>query len=239
MLLNPYRFGSPVVGQPYRDAVLLDAPAAYFRLAETSGPAVNYVLPTETGAATSVTQGVASLTLDSDDKAAGFLITGYITVPTLRYQYSSGFTYEVIIRINVGALSAGAVLGIMSKGNSGAYLRVSQSGSVGQGRLHWIRSRTQDLGQSSVLLSENIKYHVAVTVNSSGLPTFYVNGAPAGTGTSSTSMASTDDVLNIGSDYYGGSRAEGFSGVIDEIAIYDTALTSTRILAHAHAAGFA
>jgi hypothetical protein len=52
-------------------------------------------------------------------------------------------------------------------------------------------------------------------------------------------MASTDDVLNIGSDYYSGSRAEGFSGVIDEIAIYDKALTSTRILAHAHAAGLA
>lgn len=220
----------------YKDTVLADAPVAYFRLDELAGNFANLMLPTEVGVpGNTITYGAPSLTQDADDKAIVMAGVGRVNVATTAYKFNSNFTYEAIIKIAPGALAAGINVGVISKYNGGAYLRVAQNTAVGKGRLSWIRSNTADLGSGGTLLSEGVIYHVGVTVSNTGVPTFYLNGVPDGVGVTNTNFAGAVDTLAIGSDNF----AEYFQGTIDEVAVYDKALTPARFLAHAQAAGLA
>lgn len=78
------------------------------------------------------------------------------------------------------------------------------------------------------------KNHVVVTWNGTTL-TAYVNGTSAGTATGSGS------ITNYSSPYAGftfggpGAGHPGFSGALGEFALYNTALSSSRVLAHYNA----
>ena len=238
-LLNSYRFGGASLS--YGATVLADGPVAYFRLAETSGDAVNSILTSETGALSAgVTRGAAPLTPDAGDKAMSFSgSTSYIGCITGNYRYDTTFTHEALIKIASGALTVGgASLGVLSKGQAGAYTRVTPTSTAGVGNLQFLKSRTSLLGTSIATLTEGVIYHLAVTSNAAGVSTIYINGSASGTGTASTALGG-EGIIQIGSDYYGGVRGEYFKGVIDEVAIYNKVLSAGRILAHAQAAGLA
>ncbi|AMM22998.1 LamG domain-containing protein [Variovorax sp. PAMC 28711] len=220
---------------PYRDAVMTDAPAAYFRLDEAAGNFVNTIVPAETGVASgTVTRSVATLTQDVGDKAITLSGSGNVDVSTTAYKYSSSFSYEAIVRITPGSLTSGNNLAVISKAAGGAYLRIKGTGT-GTGVLNWLRSNIADLGSSSVTVSENTTYHVVVTVSAAGVPTFYVNGVAAGTGTTNTTFTESNNSLRIGQDNF----SEYLQGTIDEVAIYNSTLSAARVLAHAQAAGLA
>ncbi|MFO1000538.1 MAG: LamG-like jellyroll fold domain-containing protein [Planctomycetaceae bacterium] len=70
--------------------------------------------------------------------------------------------------------------------------------------------------------------HVAVTVNN-GNVAFYINGVVGGMGTVASGFVNSAAPIQIGTT---SNRPYQFNGQIDEIAIYSTALSATRILAH-------
>ena len=103
-------------------------------------------------------------------------------------------------------------------GESGDHLAfwVSVSG-VG-----WVRS-------DNVYLSTNTWYHVAATYDGSEIKV-YLNGQPQGTPTSVTgSIEPISSPLYIGSDP--GSPGRFFKGLIDEVEIYNRALSASEIQA--------
>jgi hyaluronoglucosaminidase len=82
-------------------------------------------------------------------------------------------------------------------------------------------------------LRPNTWYHVACTIYSSRSASIYVNGALLKTGAITTSILSRPtEPLHIGSSSDYGTPAFFFRGLIDEVAIYDRALSAEEIQQH-------
>ena len=81
---------------------------------------------------------------------------------------------------------------------------------------------------SNVDLTSNTWYHLAVVYTNNQDVAFYVNGVAGSTGSfTNTNLIAASSLTRIGS--YTGSVANLFDGSIDEVAIWNTALTSTQI----------
>lgn len=73
--------------------------------------------------------------------------------------------------------------------------------------------------------------HVAVTVGG-GFVRLYINGSVAASLSASPTAPPGAAALTVANSPFG-----GLAATIDEVAVYSTALTAARILAHATAAG--
>ena len=83
--------------------------------------------------------------------------------------------------------------------------------------------------ESSTTLSVDMWYHVAGVYNGSNLQV-YINGSPDGSPTAFTaSIPNTDAKLTIGAQYWGDVWGRHFTGLIDEVRIWDVALTAEQI----------
>lgn len=227
MLIDAYRFASAPPATTYYDEVMADSPVLYLRLAETSGSPVNSGSGSLTSSSyASTTKGQASLCGDAGDYSV--LANGSYVVAA----FSSGtilpannFTMECLINAdNVSGLKA-----ILS-GNVGGcqYIRLSNN------QIQFLRSQVALVGTFGTTISAGTVYHLAVTVSSSGVTTFYLNGVADGTGSTFGSYPANAAV-------YAGREVgayDNFAGYLDEIAVYHTALSAGRIAAHAAAAGF-
>ncbi len=130
------------------------------------------------------------------------------------------FTLEAWIYMD----AIGRFNGIMDKG-SGAYVfRVGTDN-----RLLLRRNSVQDIVKSTITLAANTLYHVVATKNGATVK-LYVNGVDVtGTVTNST-MVNTSIAFNIAAADAG--STDFFDGRIDEVAVYPTALSAARVLAH-------
>lgn len=82
----------------------------------------------------------------------------------------------------------------------------------------------------------NLPFHVVGTYDGTNLR-LYLNGVlVAGPTTASASMGTIAQVCRIGRDSAGGGADVCFNGILDEIAVYSTALSATRVSAHYAAA---
>lgn len=218
----------------YYSEVKKDTPLAYFRLDELQDTtAANSGTSTINGVYTGgYILGQNSLCGDIGDHAVLFDGTsGYVTIGSVSdFNLNSNFTFEAIITTPTAA----STMAILSHGYLGAMLRLNAS------KLNLVKSYSLDRGSSNVVLQADTKYIVGVTVTASGVSTFYVNGVAAGNGVTAADYGSPTQTLKIGVDTSSsGVRTNYWNGVIDEVAIYPTALTATRMLAHAQAAGLA
>ena len=68
--------------------------------------------------------------------------------------------------------------------------------------------------------------HLAATYDRTTIR-FYVNGIQVATAAQTAAISTSNAVLTIGADFYG----EYFNGLIDEVRIYNRALTAAEILA--------
>lgn len=132
---------------------------------------------------------------------------------------------------------------IWFKGENAAWEYLMNVGSAGQ--LYCVIWQTS--GSSTVMnlttasvISVNTTYHVAATFNrSTPALVLYVNGSNVGS-SASASSTSTDSTgalrFGVRMDGY---INRGFAGSMSHGAVYNTDLSSARILAHAQAAGLA
>ncbi len=82
-------------------------------------------------------------------------------------------------------------------------------------------------------LRPNTWYHVVCTIQSSNSVSIYVNGVLSKTGAITQSIPSRPlEPLRIGSSSYYDTSIWQFNGLIDEVAIYDRALSADEILQH-------
>jgi hypothetical protein len=89
---------------------------------------------------------------------------------------------------------------------------------------------------STTPVTANAWHHLALTrVGLTGAETLYLDGVIAGSATDTQTVSTSGTgVIAIGSKSFG-SNFRSFAGSLDEYALYNTALTSAEVLAHAAA----
>lgn len=210
-------------GTAYRDAVLSDAPEVFWRLgelyddpvaADSSGHARPGVW---SGGRTRVTG------LCPDEGYASKVARSSITRSRETWMGSASYTAEVIV--SGGSTSSNVThtyVGIDDAGARGWYL------GRRAGYLRW--ESPQDGLVLEAAMAATAK-HVAVTVGG-GFVRLYINGSVAASLSASPTAPPGAAALTVANSPFG-----GLAATIDEVAVYSTALTAARILAHATAAG--
>lgn len=207
----------------YASTVLADSPIRYYRLNESSG-----TVATDAGsqAQNGTLHGTITLSQpgllvnDSDTAMLPNGSTGYISLPTTSLPSgASAFTLEcwckwsslpgtqVLVEIGTASTQKAAAL------FTDAHLL--KAGFEGNNDLVW-----------GVGMSAGVAYHLTLTYDGT-TAIFYVQGVSRVTNTPTLNI--TYGNASIGQDVGTGLF---LSGVIDEVAIYNSALSAARVLAH-------
>jgi hypothetical protein len=230
----------------YATAVLADNPLSYWRLGETNGSTVahDYVGGND-GIYHGVTLGLPGYSVIDPDTAGGFgginFYVGDISGTAVDFSGHTNFTLEAWVK---GPAGQGDQSTIIAKGNgdSGTIASEQFSLDVAGGNYRFF---TRGGGNSFYEADASVgpdgtwQHVVGVYDDSEGGMSIYVNGQLSGTGTTrSLGVRSSSNPVAIGAKHLGNDPAyDGyFTGTIDEVAVYHSALTADQILAHYAAA---
>jgi hypothetical protein len=111
----------------------------------------------------------------------------------------------------------------------GTYALQIDVGGSNQDRIQFVRHGHATYGLSNTAIQDTNWHHVAATRNSSGNVTIYVDGVADGGGTVPTRTAFTGTVIGAGCASY-----SNFNGTIDEVRIYNRALSAEEIQGNMH-----
>lgn len=209
----------------YAEVVLADNPVAFWRLNETAPPDANDSSPSQLDG---LYKGSVSLgepgALAEVDNTAIFMLGGMDThvevADTLDFDGEAPMTLEAWVQQTTidGTIMAKAFY----------------DGSNYQGWLLYMQGfRACIIREVTVCSTEEVGMgewtHVVGLFDGgvAGTVRIYVNGIEANSATSSGPLADTSELIRIGHSAFG-----GWDGYLDEIAIYDYALSESRIMAH-------
>ncbi|SRR6266480_950260 len=209
----------------YSSTVLADSPIRYYRLNESSG---TNIVDSGSQAHNGTLNGGVTLSqaglifADSDTSMLFNGTTGYISLPTTSLPTSAGaWTLEAWVKMPSSLPANFPVplhMGTSTGGASNATSLVYNAGTVslGDGQNFLITGGT---------LVANGVYHLVGTYDGTTAK-LYINGVSIGSTTHTYTVA-------YGVSYIGNDDSSDFwNGIIDEAAIYSTALSSTRVFAH-------
>ena len=211
----------------YADQVLADSPISYWRLGETTGSTASDVTGANPGTYTGgVTLGQpGGLTGDPDSAAAFDGVNDYVLVPdSSSLDLTAGVTLEAWIKRN----KSGVWQVVVGKPGNGL--------SKYENYALWFNTQNQvvayfgdGVGFVSVVSPLDTNWHHVAASYNNATARLYVDGALAAQATSPIHLTANSLPLNLGrtnsGSYY-------FGGLLDEVAVYATALSSDRILAH-------
>ncbi|HEY6058778.1 MAG TPA: LamG-like jellyroll fold domain-containing protein, partial [Candidatus Limnocylindrales bacterium] len=221
-------------GTAYRDAVLADTPVSYWRLGEADGPtAVDEMGANDATYLGSPTYGQAGLNLD-DDTAVSF----------------PGANANCVQDSSPTGLPTGSTLRSIeawfSTTDSGLYNCVFTYGSAATSQFFGIYLQPTEVYVTTYGTDKNFAgsfndgspHHLVVVLESTTTIRVYVDGEQIG---NLETIPTPNTTLNaqgvvIGASSQNASLENGFLGILDEVAIYDYALTSTQVQAHLTAA---
>lgn len=229
---------APYGGSPYPTAVLADRPSAYWRLGETSGTTAvdatgNGHAATYAGSYTLAQPGAIS----SD---AGYSTTfdgssAYVSAPT----FSISPTVTVEAWIYASTYNQSGFIVVKNPANENWELFVSNN------TIYWRTGGTNCAGSGTTDLTTPAPsvymWHHVVAVESGALGKIYIDGLQVASSSSMAAIGNSTYPIEIGrfGSYAGCTANYYFSGQIAEVAIYPTALASSRILAHYQASRLA
>lgn len=219
--------GSTTAAPPYVAAILALSPMAYYRLNETSSlvdtsPYAHH--GTFTGGSTATTAGFV---VGDSDLAVAFTPPARGLVPFAGWMNTSSFT--VIATIKQTGTQSGAQ-NVVSRYVSGDYTNSDFAMRIDNGTLTCFifsgGSYTYVQGSS---VGVNVVTDVAFVYDAStSALRCYFNGVLGGV-SNRTRGAAPPTGLSIGGDYSGNS-GETYTGVIDEVAFFPTALTAADLI---------
>jgi len=218
----------------YQSMILSEQPVGYWRLGETSGL---YADLSGNGVNLSinggVTRGVTGLLTGNADPATSFNgTTGYLSYSTMPPQLSSVGAVSVEAWINPNSWLDFSGRAIARQDGQAQYTMLVQNGAL---VFNWFGS---DLAwhaiQASNVLSLNAAQYVVITRDANLNVRFYVNGILVGVPTATIAPGPATGGWDIGGLSFG----QWFSGVIDEVAVFNYTMTQSQITAH-HNAGIA
>lgn len=211
----------------YRDVVLADTPLDYYEFSTATG--------TDSGSAgrTLTKTGITTGVVGRIGNAWSFNGTSDSASTGSWFGTAANFTFEAWIK----APSAQGMTGdyhtiIRRDGTDIVLLRVRGSnvtGNVNPGQLEAYIAGATVVSGASYRVDDGNWHHVAVTVAGTAVK-LYVDGVERGTATSSKSSYA----MGTAAGYIGSAAgtSEYFKGTMDEVAIYNTALSATRIFSH-------
>jgi hypothetical protein len=232
VLLNPSIFGAGTANA-YPAGVLTDTPLGYWRQGDaTAATMVDSSGNSHDGTAYTgtVTLGATGLLTGSTSTCADFTAGNGTVVGAAWMSSPNAVTVEAIIRPDTVSASSYNFIVVRDDNN-------------GTGNLWWLVLKSQKLTalcrgtefSRATTIAPNTTYHVAFTYDSATTTAkLYLNGAVDATATRSGTMSTGSNNLLIGRWGNGGSPLY-FDGRIQEVAYYGTALSGTRIAAHAAA----
>jgi hypothetical protein len=213
----------------YTSEILADLPSLYLRLNESSG----------TSAADSSGNGLTGTLFNTPTLGVAGGLTGCsstaMTLAAASFEYITvadnalldpGDTFTIKIRVKFTTLpGGGAFYDLVDKGTNGYRVTVNGSGTVflvkGGGSTICSNASPQNM-------TTGVWYEIAITKAGSVFHV-YINGVESTTSFGNQTIAGTATNLNIGRN----SGATSYlNGTIQELALYPTALSPSRILAH-------
>lgn len=220
----------------YPQVVRADAPLSYWRFGEASGSVAKDEIGATNGTYTgAVTLGAAGAIAGDANTAAAFDgSTGYVSL-------GNGFGFNGVAAMSVEAWVKPGTLDnsyrrVFSKettdGNGRQGYLMAAIASGGAGSFSFERFRDGQTEALRATLPTGQYSHVVSTYDGATM-VLYVNGAAVTSVASARSLSSISVPLNVAT--YSDpqlSAQEYFPGAIDELAIYDHALTAARVLAH-------
>jgi hypothetical protein len=219
---------APVSYSAYDTEVTADAPSARWKLDEQSGTTLSdSTANSRTATLAAGTARPAAPPLVFNGSSHTFDGSSYFTVDASKSQLTGPITVEAWIRPSqvVTQMAIVEKYDLAASGN-GFALRVNGGGNV----LFYVSNTS---GGASVVsdraIVANRTYHIVATANGSSIRV-YINGALEGT--TSTALTPTSGTASLKIGARGDDAATRFSGQIDEVATYSSALSETRIAAH-------
>lgn len=229
VIVDPPVLAYPVVelalGGSFRECVVSDAPLAWWRFAEMGAGAVGAAKVRDTSGFGHHGTIVGAVTVGADpgipEGGASYLFAGgHVTIPATAPAGGATQTIECWFK-PTAPMTRGIILAddaadtyLMFEGSAG-----SATLSMHFGGHHY----------ASAILTPSVWHHIVVSITA-GTGTFYFDGAAAGTFTGFTDLVVTKIGDRTALDI-------PLLGTLDELVIYDTALSSADALRH-YAAGF-
>jgi hypothetical protein len=225
-------FAGAQLVNPYQAAVMSDNPVAYYRLAEPSGStAVDSSGNANNGTYRGgVTLGASTLVSDVSDKAitiAGW--TGSVSLPPpVQLSGTADWSVEGLLAVNAGP--DGCTLFFQGVGGANIALNVNATGGAGHA-FAYIQGIGTGITSPSAAYADGLPHHYVLTHTAAGVVTLYVDGASVGSATGGTGpIDSVAAPASIGANVVVPSLTGPY--VVDEVAIYSTALSPTQVAAH-------
>jgi hypothetical protein len=221
--------------QSYDQAVLADAPAAYWRLGEASGATAvdasghgntgSYVGAVTLGAPGLISGGDTSVDFNGADAGVVFSDS-----PTL--SPTAAISVEAWLRPDAVPTASGSGWNLVTKWNT--ELLYIQGGAIPKLAFALYNPATSSylpVVASATTVVPGTTYHLVGTYDGSNLR-IYVNGVLEGTTARSGLVNDSASGGTIAPGGWGTRPSPRFDGRIDEVAIYSTALNATRIQTH-------
>ena len=217
--------------RPYADIVRADGATDHWSLGEPSGTtAYNLARPMDMTTGSAVTRGAAGALAGDVDTASTFGNNASSFAATST-PVAGPQTFTAEAWFTTTSRTGGRILGFGSAatGASGSYDRMVYLDT--QGRVNFgVYPGAMRVVTSSAAFNDGEWHHVAASLGSTGM-TLFVDGKQVGARTDTTSAQAYNGYWRVGADnVWSGSTT--FTGSIDEVAIYPTALPADRIAAH-------
>ncbi len=233
-----------VVAGAYATEVLADNPVGYWTLDDTSGTTCVDSSPSARDMTYSGSPTLGATPLISVRNAVAFA-----SASSQRAARSGNSADAANSRITVEAWiktsQAGSttnppeIFAATDSATSNRYFQFRQSASGSHNTLEFIVFDSGDTAHTwtgSVVINDNAVHHVVGTYDGTKLHG-YIDGTEDGTGTSASFTVATGNPSQtcIACAFSFGSYVNFWNGTLDEVALYTSALSSTRILAHYNA----
>lgn len=224
--------------RPYAETVRADGASNHWRLGERSGKAADSVGTAPMTVGSGITRGAAGALADDPAYSFDGSSTASLATGTAR-AVPNTFTQEAWFRTD--SIEGGRITGFANRatGTSSTYDRqvyLDSRGRVAFGVSvpvwFWTTQRTVT---SDVSYDDGAWHHVAATMGPAGMA-LYVDGVLVGSRSDTTSGRAYNGYFRVGSDR-AMSGSNTFDGLIDEVALYPTALSAQQVAAHAAAGG--
>ncbi len=222
---------SSAIAGPYEATILSDNPFAYYRFEESAGPtAVN------SGSGGSAFNGTLSGGYTLGQASYGNLgsairfngTNSFVTAP--QSVGSGSFTVEAWINTTVNSLSGSFAY----EGNGTIWSDVGGGAndwtvSILNNRLSVFTGDTNTGLTAGPLLNDGNWHYIAAVRDSGNATSLYVNGALVGSYAAGSAALTANPQIKIGANTLDNRY---FNGMMDEVAIYQGALTGAQILQH-------
>lgn len=215
----------------YASQVLADGPRGYWRMNETSG----LIQDSSGNANHAVAQGGtpiyrAESPIISDSTSRSIIFNGtsnwFGVLDHNTLDLGDVFTLEAWVKTPLPT-GAGEQWGIVSKDAGAYYMRVYETG-----QLEILRNSVADIAWTDVAVDDTRWWHCVVT-KSGATVAQYVNGVDETGAVTNSTCANNTAGLTVGGS---SDAAEFFRGNLTEVAVYPTALSQARVVAHYSAA---